>query len=155
MCTALIQVRDIWGNYQTCRCLPDSESQALLATNECIKRLGLRKEKANVSISCPGASDTRTNGLTEIQFTSHFPTQNSLHASVYVSNKILDPAFGPFHVLLGVVLTLPSLKGQTLSLGKDKPFVIHSKLGWKIAGKANSGGQNFLHVNHIQLVSDH
>ncbi|GFX95594.1 integrase catalytic domain-containing protein [Trichonephila clavipes] len=30
LCTALIQVRDIWGNYQTCRCLLDSGSQASL-----------------------------------------------------------------------------------------------------------------------------
>ncbi|GFX48638.1 DUF1758 domain-containing protein [Trichonephila clavipes] len=151
LCTALIQVRDIWGNYQTCRCLLDSGSQASLITNECIERLGLRKEKANVRISCLGASDTRLNGLAEIQFTSHFSSQNSFHASVYVINKIVgmiphhdldssmrelfgdislaDPAFyksSPIDVLLGVDLTLPLLKGQTLSLGKDKPFAIRS-----------------------------
>ncbi|GFV98429.1 DUF1758 domain-containing protein [Trichonephila clavipes] len=154
LCTALIQVRDIWGNYQTCRCLLDSGSQASLITNECIERLGLRKEKANVRISCLGASDTRLNGLAEIQFTSHFSSQNSFHASVYVINKIVgmiphhdldssmrelfgdislaDPAFyksSPIDVLLGVDLTLPLLKGQTLSLGKDKPFAIRSELG--------------------------
>ncbi|GFT24016.1 DUF1758 domain-containing protein [Trichonephila clavipes] len=89
LCTALIQVRDIWGNYQTCRCLLDSGSQALLITNECIERMGLRKEKANVRISCLGASDTRLNGLAEIQFTSHFSSQNSFHVSVYVINKIV------------------------------------------------------------------
>ncbi|GFY08355.1 integrase catalytic domain-containing protein [Trichonephila clavipes] len=180
LCTALIQVIDIWGNYQTCRCLLDSGSQALLITNECIERLGLRKEKANVRISCLGASDTRLNGLAEIQFTSQFSSQNSFHASVYVINKILgmiphhdldssmrelfgdislaDPAFyksGPIDVLLGVDLTLPLLKGQTLSLDKDKPFAIRSELGWIIGGKANSSGQNSFHVNHIQLVSDH
>ncbi|GFS45442.1 DUF1758 domain-containing protein [Trichonephila inaurata madagascariensis] len=179
LCTALIQVRDIWGNYQTCRCLLDSGSQASLITNEYIERLGLRKEKANVRISCLGASDTRTNGLAEIQFTSHFSPENSFHASVYVINKIVgmiphhdldssmrelfgdislaDPAFyksGPIDVLLGVDLTLPLLKGQTLSLGKDKPFTIRSELGWIIVGKANSSGQNSLHVNHIQLASD-
>ncbi|GFT24246.1 integrase catalytic domain-containing protein [Trichonephila clavipes] len=179
LCTALIQVRDIWGNYQTCRCLLDSGSQASLITNECIERLGLRKEKANVRISCLGASDTRLNGLAEIQFTSHFSSQNSFHASVYVINKIVgmiphhdldssmrelfgdislaDPSFykcGPIDVLLGVDLTLPLLKGQTLSLGKDKPFAIRSELGWIIGGKANSSGQNSFHVNHIQLVSD-
>ncbi|GFY25230.1 integrase catalytic domain-containing protein [Trichonephila clavipes] len=33
LCTALIQVRDIWGNSQTCRCLLDSGSQASLITN--------------------------------------------------------------------------------------------------------------------------
>ncbi|GFX48586.1 uncharacterized protein TNCV_584831 [Trichonephila clavipes] len=101
----------------------------------------LIQEKANVRISCLGASDTRLNGLAEIQFTSHFSSQNSFHASVYVINKIVgmiphhdldssmrelfgdislvDPAFyksSPIDVLLGVDLTLPLLKGQTLSL---------------------------------------
>ncbi|GFU65999.1 integrase catalytic domain-containing protein [Trichonephila clavipes] len=90
LCTALIQERDIWGNYQTCRCLLDSGSQASLITNECIERLGLRKEKSNVRISCLDASDTRLNGLAEIQFTSHFSSQNSFHASVYVINKIVS-----------------------------------------------------------------
>ncbi|GFQ84400.1 uncharacterized protein TNCT_697441 [Trichonephila clavata] len=179
LCTALIQVRDIWGYYQTCRCLLDNGSQASLITNECIGRLGLRKEKANVRISCLGASDTRRNGIAEIQFTPHFSSQNSFHASVYVINKIVgmiphhdldsskrelfgdislaDPAFyksSPIDVLLGVDLTLPLLRGKTLSLGKDKPFAIRSELGWIIDGKANSSGQNSLQVNHIQLVSD-
>ncbi|GFU62858.1 DUF1758 domain-containing protein [Trichonephila clavipes] len=179
LCTAPIQVRDSWGNYQTCRCLLDSGSQASLITNECIERLGLRKENANVRISCLGASDTRLNGLAEIQFTSYFSSQNSFHVSVYVINKIVgmiphhdldssmrelfgdislaDSAFyksGPIDVLLGVDLTLPLLKGQMLSLGKDKPFAIRSELGWIIRGKANSCGQNSFHVNHIQLVSD-
>ncbi|GFW88584.1 integrase catalytic domain-containing protein [Trichonephila clavipes] len=157
LCTALIQVRDIWGNYQTCRCLLDSGSQASLITNECTERLGLREKKANVRISCLGASDTRLNRLAEIQFESHFSSRNSFHASVYVINKIVgmiphhdldssmrelfgdislaDPAFyksGPIDVLLSVDLTLPLLKGQTLSLGKDKPFAIRSELGWII-----------------------
>ncbi|GFX80512.1 integrase catalytic domain-containing protein [Trichonephila clavipes] len=154
LCTALIQVRDIWGNYQTCRCLLDSGSQASLITNECIERLGLRKKKANVCLSCLAASDTRLNGLAEIQFTPHiFASQNSFHASVYVINKIVgmiphhdldssmrelfgdislaDPAFyksSPIDVLLGVDLTLPLLKGQTLSFGKNKPFAIRLEL---------------------------
>ncbi|GFW70033.1 integrase catalytic domain-containing protein [Trichonephila clavipes] len=71
--------------------------------------------------------------------------------------SLADPAFyksSPIDVLLGVDLTLPLLKGQTLSLGKDKPFAIRSELGWIIGGKANSSGQNSFHVNHIQLVSD-
>ncbi|XP_054720626.1 uncharacterized protein LOC129230250 [Uloborus diversus] len=180
LCTVLIQVRDIWGNYQTCRCLLDSGSQASLITNECIEKLGLHRKKANVRISCLGASDTRTNGIAEIQFTSHFPSQKSFEAPVYVVNKIVgmlphhnldssmcelfgdislaDPTFyksGPIDVLLGIDLTLPLLKGQTLSLGKDKPFAIRSELGWIIGGKANFGDQNSLHVNNIQLVLDH
>ncbi|GFR25022.1 integrase catalytic domain-containing protein [Trichonephila clavata] len=143
------------------------------------RKAGFAKEKANARISCLGASDTRTNGIAEIQFTPHFSSQNSFHASVYVINKIVgmiphhdldssmrelfgdislaDPAFyksSPIDVLLGVDLTLPLLRGQTLSMGKDKPFAIRSELGWIIGGKANSSGQNSLQVNHIQLVSD-
>ncbi|GFS49531.1 integrase catalytic domain-containing protein [Trichonephila clavipes] len=134
------------------RSLLDSGSQASLITNGCIERLGLRKEKANVRISCLGASDTRINGVAEIQFTSHFSSQNSFHASVYEINKIvgmishldLDSSMPYFAIL----------KGQTLSLGKDKPCAIRSELGWIIGSKANSSGQNSFHVNHIQLVSD-
>ncbi|GFW55939.1 integrase catalytic domain-containing protein [Trichonephila clavipes] len=141
LCTALIQVRDIWGNYQTCRCLLDSGSQASLITNECIERLGLRKEKANVRISC---------------MIPHLDLDSSMR-ELFGDISLADPAFyksGPIDVLLGVDLTLPLLKGQTLSLGKDKPFAIPSELGWIIGGKANSSGQNSFHVNHIQLVSD-
>ncbi|GFU86298.1 DUF1758 domain-containing protein [Trichonephila clavipes] len=72
--------------------------------------------------------------------------------------SLADQAFyksGPIDVVLGVDLNLPLLKGQTLSLGKDKTFAIRSELGWIIGGKANSSGQNSFHVNHIQLVSDH
>ncbi|GFU21901.1 integrase catalytic domain-containing protein [Trichonephila clavipes] len=148
LCTALIQVRDIWGNYQTCRCLLDSGSQASLITNECIERLGLRKEKANVRISCLGASDTR--------MIPHHDLDSSMR-ELFGDISLADPAFyksSPIDVLLGVDLTLPLLKGQTLSLGKDKPFAIRSELGWIIGCKANSSGQNSFHVNHIQLVWD-
>ncbi|GFV18739.1 integrase catalytic domain-containing protein [Trichonephila clavipes] len=141
LCTALIQLRDIWGNYQTCRCLLDSGSQASLITNEYIERLGLRKEKANVPISC---------------MILHHDLDPSLR-ELFGDISLVDPAFyksDPIDVLLGVDLTLPLLKCQTLSLGKDKPFAIRSELGWIIGGKANSSGQNSFHVNHIQLVSD-
>ncbi|GFW55680.1 uncharacterized protein TNCV_120641 [Trichonephila clavipes] len=53
-----------------------------------------------------------------------------------------------------ILLCTALIQGQTLSLGKDKPFAIRSELGWIIGGKANSSGQNSFHVNHIQLVSD-
>ncbi|GFW18453.1 DUF1758 domain-containing protein [Trichonephila clavipes] len=81
-----------------------------------------------------------------LRFTSRFPSQNSFHAFVYVINKI---------VVVRLTCSLVLLKGQTLSLDKDKPFPIRSELGWIIGGKANSSGQNSFHVNHIQLVSDH
>ncbi|GFU38093.1 DUF1758 domain-containing protein [Nephila pilipes] len=147
LCMALIQVRDIWGNYQTCRCLLDSGSQYSLITNECIERLGLRKEKAKVRISCLGASDMHTNALAEIQFTSHFPSQNSFHASVSMNNKIVGMI--PHHDLYS------SMRELFGDISLADPAFYKSELGWIIGGKANSGEQNALHVNHIQLISDH
>nr|XP_042912697.1 uncharacterized protein LOC122272772 [Parasteatoda tepidariorum] len=52
---------------------------------------------------------------------------------------LADPAFyksAPIDELLGVDLILPLLRGQTLSLGKDKPFAIRSELGWIIGEEA-------------------
>lgn len=179
LCTAIIRVRDCRGNFQSCRCLLDCGSQASLITNRCIEKLGLRKQSANVRISCLGAADTRTNGISQIQFTSHFPSQCSYSTSVYIVNKIVgmlprhnldssysdqfqdlklaDPNFrisGPIDILLGVDLTLPILKGQTLSTGENKPYAVRSALGWVIGGKATLEGPNLIHVNNIQLESD-
>ncbi|GBO31912.1 hypothetical protein AVEN_258181-1, partial [Araneus ventricosus] len=174
LCTAVIRVKDLWGNYQACRCLLDSGSQASLITSECLEKLGLRKQKANIRISCLGSA----NGIAQIQFIPHFPSQSSFKTEVYVVNKIVgmlphqnldlsysdlfndltlaDPMFhksSQVDILLGIDLTLPLLKGQTLSMGEDKPFVVRSELGWVIGGKASSFSPT-LHVNSIHLVSD-
>ncbi|KAG8198061.1 hypothetical protein JTE90_001894 [Oedothorax gibbosus] len=37
LCTALIRVKDFWGNYQTCRCLLDNGSQASLINSQCLE----------------------------------------------------------------------------------------------------------------------
>ncbi|GBO43462.1 hypothetical protein AVEN_12061-1 [Araneus ventricosus] len=125
-----------------------------------------------------GSADTRTNGIAQIQFIPHFPSQSSFKTEVYVVNKIVgmlphqnldlsysdlfndltlaDPMFhksSQVDILLGIDLTLPLLKGQTLSMGEDKPFAVRSELGWVIGGKASSFSPT-LHVNNIHLVSD-
>ncbi|GBM37965.1 hypothetical protein AVEN_171156-1 [Araneus ventricosus] len=178
LCTAVIRAKDLWGNYQACRCLLDSRSQASLITSECLEKLGLRKQKANIRISCLGSADTRTNGIAQIQFIPHFPSQSSFKTEVYVVNKIVgmlphqnldlsysdlfndltlaDPMFhksNQVDILLGIDLTLPLLKGQTLSMGEDKPFAVRSgSPGWVIGGKVSSFSPTF-HVNNIHLVS--
>ncbi|GBL61029.1 hypothetical protein AVEN_146726-1, partial [Araneus ventricosus] len=161
LCTAVIRVKDLWGNYQACRCLLDSGSQASLITSECLEKLGLRKQKANIRISCLGSADTRTNGIAQIQFIPHFSSQSSFKTEVYVVNKIVgmlphqnldlsysdlfndltlaDPMFhksSQVDILLGIDLALPLLKGQTLSMGEDKPFAVRSELGWVIGERS-------------------
>ncbi|GFU48673.1 DUF1758 domain-containing protein [Trichonephila clavipes] len=163
LCTALVNVCDSFGGTRLCRVLLDPGSQACLITSSCLERLGLPRKQTNVRISCLGASDTRTNGISEIKFTPHFTSNISFVTSVYVVNKIVgqlphfsldsswsepfsdlklaDPTFfksGLIDILIGVNIALPMLKGQSLSLGDNKPFAVRSDLGWIVAGNVPS-----------------
>ncbi|GFV78772.1 integrase catalytic domain-containing protein [Trichonephila clavipes] len=179
LCTALDNVCDSFGGTRLCRVL-DPGSQACLITNSCLERLGLPRKRTNVRISCLGASDTRTNGISEIKFTPHFTSNISFVTSVYVVNKIVgqlphfsldsswsepfsdlklaDPTFfksGPIDILIGVNIALPMLKGQSLSLGDNKPFAVRSDLGWIVAGNVPSEDMfSSIAVNSIQVVTD-
>ncbi|GFW08531.1 DUF1758 domain-containing protein [Trichonephila clavipes] len=128
LCTALVNVCDSFcAGTRLCRVLLDPGSQACLITSSCLERLGLPRKRTNVRISCLGASDTRTNGISEIKFTPHFTSNISFVTSVYVVNKIVgqlphfsldsswsepfsdlklaDPTFfksGPIDILIGV-----------------------------------------------------
>ncbi|GFY28158.1 DUF1758 domain-containing protein [Trichonephila clavipes] len=180
LCTALVNVCDSFGGTRLCRVLLDPGSQACLITNSCLERLGLPRKRTNVRISCLGASDTRTNGISEIKFTPHFTSNISFVTSVYVVNKIVgqlphfsldsswsepfsdlklaDPTFfksGPIDILIGVNIALPMLKGQSLSLGDNKPFAVRSDLGWIVAGNVPSEDMfSSIAVNSIQVVTD-
>ncbi|GFW03986.1 DUF1758 domain-containing protein [Trichonephila clavipes] len=89
LCTALVNVCDFFGGTRLCRVLLDPGSQACLITSSCLERLGLPRKRTNVRISCLGASDTRTNRISEIKFTPHFTSNISFVTSVYVVNKIV------------------------------------------------------------------
>ncbi|GFY15551.1 DUF1758 domain-containing protein [Trichonephila clavipes] len=180
LCTALVNVCDSFGGTRLCRVLLDPGSQACLITSSCLERLGLPRKRTNVRISCLGASDTRTNGISEIKFTPHFTSNISFVTSVYVVNKIVgqlphfsldsswsepfsdlklaDPTFfksGPIDILIGVNIALPMLKGQSLSLGDNKPFAVRSDLGWIVAGNVPSEDMfSSIAVNSIQVVTD-
>ncbi|GFS80422.1 integrase catalytic domain-containing protein [Trichonephila clavipes] len=180
LCTALVNVCDSFDGTRLCRVLLDPGSQACLITNSCLERLGLPRKRKNVRISCLGASDTRTNGISEIKFTPHFTSNISFVTSVYVVNKIVgqlphfsldsswsepfsdlklaDPTFfksGPIDILIGVKIALPMLKGQSLSLGDKKPFAVRSDLGWIVAGNVPSEDMfSSIVVNSIQVVTD-
>ncbi|GFY63016.1 DUF1758 domain-containing protein [Trichonephila inaurata madagascariensis] len=151
-----------------------------IAGRSCLERLGLPRKRAQVRISCLGASDTRTNGISEIKFTPHFTSNISFVTSVYVVNKIVgqlphfsldsswsepfsdlklaDPTFfksGPIDILIGVNIALPMLKGQSLSLGDSKPFAVRSDLGWIVAGNVPSEEMfSSIAVNSIQVVTE-
>ncbi|GFY26310.1 DUF1758 domain-containing protein [Trichonephila clavipes] len=72
--------------------------------------------------------------------------------------KLADPTFfksGPIDILIGVNIALPMLKGQSLSLGDNKPFAVRSDLGWIVAGNLPSEDMfSSIAVNSIQVVTD-
>ncbi|GFY42594.1 uncharacterized protein TNIN_309271 [Trichonephila inaurata madagascariensis] len=81
------------------------------------------------SVNAPVSSPVPISGMIP-----HHDLDSSMR-ELFGDISLADPAFyksGPIDVLLGVDLTLSLLKGQTLSLGKDKPFTIRSELGWII-----------------------
>ncbi|GFY55155.1 DUF1758 domain-containing protein [Trichonephila inaurata madagascariensis] len=130
-------------------------------------------------ISCLGASDTRTNGILEIKFTPHFTSNISFVTSVYVVNKFVgqlphfsldsswsepfsdlklaDPTFfksGHIDILIGVNVALSMLKGQSLSLGDNKPIAVRSDLGWTVTGNVPSEEMfSSIAVNSIHVVT--
>ncbi|GFX66744.1 DUF1758 domain-containing protein [Trichonephila clavipes] len=144
LCTALVNVCDSFGGTRLCRVLLDPGSQACLITSSCLERLGLPRKRTNVRISCLGASDTRTN--------------DSSWSEPFSDLKLADPTFfksGPIDILIGVNIALPMLKGQSLSLGDNKPFAVRSDLGWIVAGNVPSEEMfSSIAVNSIQVVTD-
>ena len=181
LCTAIVKVLDSSNQFQYCRVLLDPGSQASFITETCFKRLGLARKKARVQISCLGSSNTHTNGVTTLNFSSHFKESPSFVTAAYIINKIIgdiphstlptgiaspfcdlklaDPKFfqsGPIDILLGVSIALPMLKGEIIKTTEDCPFAVRSELGWIISGNVNAETPDppLIHVNHIQLETE-
>ncbi|GFX42828.1 DUF1758 domain-containing protein [Trichonephila clavipes] len=107
LCTALVNVSDSFGGTRLCRVLLDPGSQACLITNSLYV----------------------VNKI--VDQLPHFSLYYSW-SEPFSDLKLADPTFfksGPIDILIGVNIALPMLKGQTLSLGDNKPFAVRSDLG--------------------------
>ncbi|XP_054709120.1 uncharacterized protein LOC129218823 [Uloborus diversus] len=178
LCTAIIKVVDSSGELQLCRALLDPGSQASFIPEDCLQRLILSRKKAKFLISCLGSSDAKTNGISKIKFVPHFTNKLSFTTPVFVINKIIgelphitlskefveqfsdltlaDPTFfknGPIDILLGVDISMPMFRGETIQGGENMPYASRSDLGWIISGSVNfpATGNHTIQVNNIQL----
>lgn len=178
LCTATVKVNDFERRIQLWVALLDPGSQVFLITNDCLRRLGLPKKRANVVISCLDSTDTYINVVLQISFSSHFPSNSNFSTSVYVVHKtvstshvsldssleifsdlkLAEPTFCKrftIDILLGVNIALPILKGQMFSSIKWKPFAVRPDLGWNIVCKVPAPEESFVvHVNNVQLLYD-
>ncbi|GFV08788.1 integrase catalytic domain-containing protein [Trichonephila clavipes] len=158
LCTALVNVCDSFGGTWLCRVLLDPGSQACLITNSCLERLGLPRKRTNVRISCLGAFHALAHQILELMVFRRLSLHLILHLIFRFDLKLADPTFlksGPIDILIGVNIALPMLKGQSLSLGDNKPFAVRSDLGWIVAGNVPSEDMfSSIAVNSIQVVTD-
>ncbi|GFS72701.1 transposable element Tcb2 transposase [Trichonephila clavipes] len=132
----------VWSSLR----IPVSDNLINSMGNRCRQCIQGRQGAVNVlnsrepSVKAPVFSPVPISGTSE-------PSENSRVVDVTSCISDVNPDFQ-------ILLCTSLIQGQTLSLGKDKPFAIRSELVWIIGGKTNSSGQNSFHVNHIQLVSD-
>ncbi|XP_054711001.1 uncharacterized protein LOC129220596 [Uloborus diversus] len=177
LCTVLIKALDSSGRFQLCRALLDPGSQANFITEDCVNRLGLGRKKANIAVSCLGATAARTNGLVDLEFSPHFDSKPKLKSSAFVMNKIVgnlphtsidvriqeafkdlvlaDPSFhksARIDILLGIDIFLQVLKGEISNGGDGYPSAVRSSFGWIISGSVNLFRDNVpLVLNNIDI----
>lgn len=159
--TANIKVYDIHGNVFFCRALLDPGSQSNFITSELCNRLGLPKIKSNLIISGISQSVSNASFKTTISFssrinnyqreipclildeiTANLPTVSFNLAILNIPQNIrlADPkcnVSGRIDILLGANIFWELLCIGQHSLGKDKPILQNTKLGWVLGGTFN------------------
>ncbi|XP_055682402.1 uncharacterized protein LOC129790105 [Lutzomyia longipalpis] len=87
--TALVNVKDVHGNYQVCRVLIDGGGECTMLSEECAQRLALPRSKAHIAVY--GAGEVlvgHSKGLVHLEISSRYDPQNKINADAYVMNKV-------------------------------------------------------------------
>ncbi|XP_063358857.1 uncharacterized protein LOC134648296 [Cydia amplana] len=169
LATALVQIRDASGEFQTFRALLDAGSQNNLLTTQAAQRLkleptptsegpcGLGGAPATVTgkVTCDiGAKDTVHFRL-EMFVSPHICDEQPigrLNTSGWEELKTLplaDPGFdipGPIDVLLAADVFAESLLDQRLKRCVNKPRALNSVFGWLIVGRIRLASSSLLSV---------
>ncbi len=162
LATALINILDFDGNIVLARAILDSGSQSNFITNSLAQRLGLNPQKINIPVagingSCSKISSrvhatffsTTKNNHKKYKKTDAFflvekITDNLPQVSFDISNiniphnlELADKDFNlsrSVDILLGVDVFFEILCTGQYKLGKNKPVLHETKLGWIITG---------------------
>lgn len=158
--TALIEVMDSRGNFQTVRALLDSASQASFITSSCCNRLGLPRSRLSLSIHGLGHMSSEATAGVSCNIRPRIQTSSNLTVEAIVLPKICAPmptAYIPrwnWPHLSGVTLADPNfnvpsnidillgadvfpsvmLNGQVQG-GENQPSAFHTIFGWVLIGK--------------------
>lgn len=158
--TAIIEVKDSKGNYQTLRALIDCGSQAHFITEAAVRRLGFTASTANKSVNGLGQTSSRVSGSINCCVGADHVTYFNLdflmlpvicgampsiplNASSWQHVKHLqlaDPQCnipGPIDVLLGAEVFMKLLLPGRIDGDVNQPTAINSIFGWLLMGRTS------------------
>ncbi|KAJ8961538.1 hypothetical protein NQ318_014790 [Aromia moschata] len=146
--TAVVQIKDSFGNFHNCRVLLDSGSQSNFFKIN-LPVIGINEASTNVSAIVRATIKSRHNAFqTELCFfilpkiTEHVPnfSFDALELKIPGNLKLADPSFnvrGEIDALLGAGIFWDLLCIGQIKLGPRQPILQKSKFGWVLSGPIN------------------
>lgn len=162
LATALVKVRNIFGQHETLRALIDPGSQENFITVGAVQSLSLRKNKTSARVSGIGeTSPGKIISQVELQLEAHFPSEQCFATTALVMPKLTanlpsapfssnvipalppnimlaDPTFnvpGPIDILLGAGMYAEIIKNGTRKFNSNQLLLQNTELGWMLTGQ--------------------
>lgn len=160
--TAIVNVRDISGQYQSCRAVIDSGAQCSFVSLDCAQRLGLVRKKCNFSIAGLGGEIVKNYGVVRGYLYAPNPEQPTYPVDMVVVSKVssempnvsfpqdvrnqykgfklADPQFYKkmaVDILLGNDIVPNLTLDKPLILKPEIPTLISTVFGYVVSGRLN------------------
>lgn len=157
--TALVEVYDRDGNGHVARALLDNGSTSSFLTEDLYKKLNLPARDVNASVSGITNSNSKLNKMCDVRFASLVDKSFSIQTSYFILPEITsdlplrevnvsmldipkhlilaDPKFyspAAVDLLIGADVYWELLGHGRLTLGRNKPTIYETKLGWVVSG---------------------
>lgn len=169
--TVMLEVVDTSGNLHECRALLDSGSQSNFLTHSFCKKLGLKTQSVNISVSGITKVESNIKQQCKIKIHSKHNTFSSSLSCLIVPNicgtlperrfdtstlhippniRLADPDYHtpkPIDLLIGADLFWSILCIGQIKLGPSLPILHKTKFGWILSGPI--GNQSYSKHSHI------
>lgn len=171
LATALVNIRDKQGKQQVVRALLDSASMSNFISEKVVNKLGLNQESVNFSVVGIGHSESNVTTACNVQFSSfhedfkadirclvisnitgNIPSIHFDPSKITIPNyvQLADPMFyepKEIDLLIGADTFWRVLDKGSITLGKSKPVLQKTRLGWVISGPLEIPGKRFTYCN--------
>ncbi|KAJ8947301.1 hypothetical protein NQ317_003027, partial [Molorchus minor] len=159
LCTAIVNINDKFGNNHYCRAVLDSASESHFCTEELANKLQVNKFNINIAVSGINKSSSQLTHYTNLTIrsnTNNYQTSiNCLIIPRITDNipsisfdintlqipeeiELADPSFNESNkvdLLIGAELFWRLIRVGQITLGKHKPILQNTVLGWVVSGE--------------------